>query len=54
MVHHGIKGTITDEETGEPINNAALRIAGRDVPFYTDRAGNFWRILPPGTYTLQV
>ena len=52
-VHRGVRGFIKDE-TGEPIEGASIKIQGRDVGFQTTKYGEYWRILLPGTYTMEV
>ncbi|UYV72101.1 CPM [Cordylochernes scorpioides] len=51
--HRGVKGIVKDTEE-RPLNKASLVIMGRNINFSTTRRGEFWRILLPGTYTLQV
>ncbi|XP_059618759.1 carboxypeptidase M isoform X2 [Phlebotomus argentipes] len=52
-VHRGVQGFVTDV-SGTPIEKASLKIKGRDVGFQTTRYGEFWRILLPGVYKLEV
>lgn len=51
--HRGVQGFVTDGN-GVPIERASLKIKGRDVGFQTTRYGEFWRILMPGIYKLEV
>lgn len=51
--HRGVQGFVTDGN-GAPIERASLKIKGRDVGFQTTRYGEFWRILMPGIYKLEV
>lgn len=51
--HRGVQGFVTDGN-GLPIERASLKIKGRDVGFQTTRYGEFWRILLPGIYKLEV
>ncbi|PSN35311.1 hypothetical protein C0J52_18506 [Blattella germanica] len=53
-VHQGVKGVVVDDKTGEPLSNVRLNVVGRDMAFRTSPRGEFWRILLPGTYELQV
>ncbi|KAJ9597776.1 hypothetical protein L9F63_011384 [Diploptera punctata] len=53
-VHLGVKGLVLDSVTAQPVNNVSLRIAGREIPFRTSPRGEFWRILLPGDYQLEV
>ena len=52
-VHRGVRGLVQDAE-GNPITNAVFRIKGRNVPFKPSDRGEFWRILLPGQYLLEV
>ncbi|GAB6025144.1 hypothetical protein CHUAL_010567 [Chamberlinius hualienensis] len=52
-VHRGIRGFVIDEN-GNPIEGARLKVKGRDIGFKSSRFGEFWRILLPGVYTIQV
>lgn len=51
--HRGVSGFVTDEQ-GNPVEKASLKIKGRDVGFQTTKYGEFWRILLPGVYKLEV
>lgn len=51
--HRGIHGFVTDDHNS-PIEKASLKIKGRDVGFQTTKYGEFWRILLPGIYKLEV
>ncbi|CAB0016010.1 unnamed protein product [Nesidiocoris tenuis] len=51
--HRGVQGFVLDE-TGSPIEKASLKIKNRDVGFQTTKYGEFWRILLPGVYKLEV
>jgi len=48
-----VKGFIKDNEF-RPIEGASMKIRGRDVGFQTTKEGEFWRILLPGIYTMEV
>ncbi|KAJ0176567.1 hypothetical protein K1T71_007746 [Dendrolimus kikuchii] len=52
-VHRGAHGFVMDENAN-PIERAAIRVKGRDVTYHTTRHGEFWRILLPGKYRLEV
>lgn len=52
-VHRGVQGFVNDVN-GYPIEKALLKVKGRDVGFQTTRYGEFWRILLPGIYKLEV
>jgi len=51
--HRGVKGFVKDERA-VPIEGAAMKVKGRDVGFQTTKEGEFWRILLPGIYTMEV
>jgi len=51
--HRGIHGFVMDENNN-PIEKASLKVKGRDVGFQTTKYGEFWRILMPGVYKLEV
>uniref|UniRef100_A0A146MC30 Carboxypeptidase M n=2 Tax=Lygus hesperus TaxID=30085 RepID=A0A146MC30_LYGHE len=51
--HRGVQGFVLDD-SGNPIEKASLKIKGRDVGFQTTKYGEFWRILLPGVYKLEV
>ncbi|XP_062537824.1 carboxypeptidase D-like isoform X1 [Armigeres subalbatus] len=51
--HRGVQGFVMDPNGG-PIERAQLKIKGRDVGFSTTKYGEFWRILMPGVYKLEV
>jgi subtilisin-like proprotein convertase family protein len=53
-VHEGVRGIVTDAETGLPLA-AAIEVDGNGFPAYTDPdVGDYHRLLLPGTYTLEV
>lgn len=53
-VHHGVKGLVTDE-SNQTIQGVKLCIQGREsVPFMSRYNGEYFRILMPGTYIIQV
>ncbi|XP_063364357.1 carboxypeptidase M isoform X1 [Cydia amplana] len=51
--HRGAHGFVMDEN-GNPLERASVRVKSRDVAYHTTRYGEFWRILLPGTYRLEV
>lgn len=51
--HRGVQGFVMDEN-GNPVEKASLKIKTRDVGFQTTKYGEFWRILLPGYYKLEV
>lgn len=55
QVHLGVKGVVMDSN-GKPVQNAVVEVVGRRnlCPFSTDRNGEYYRLLLPGTYTITV
>ncbi|XP_063783568.1 carboxypeptidase M [Pseudophryne corroboree] len=55
QVHMGIKGQIFDVD-GNPFPNAIVDVQGRQriCPYRSDRNGEYYLLLLPGTYTLNV
>lgn len=51
--HRGVRGIISDTR-GVSIPGAVLKIKGRKIPFKASNRGEFWRIILPGQYVLQV
>lgn len=51
--HRGVHGFVIDEN-GNPIERASVKVKSRDVSFSTTKYGEFWRILLPGIYKLEV
>ncbi|UYV76104.1 CPM [Cordylochernes scorpioides] len=51
--HQGVKGIVHDPH-GQPIQGATVLVKGREFGFHTSPRGEYWRILRPGTYILQV
>lgn len=51
--HRGVHGFVLDEN-GNPIEKASVKIKSRDINFFTTKYGEFWRILLPGLYKLEV
>ncbi len=52
-VHRGVRGTVTDLDTGDPVY-AYINVVGNPQPVFPDMAhGDYYRILLPGTYDLQ-
>ncbi|XP_019875798.2 carboxypeptidase M isoform X2 [Aethina tumida] len=51
--HRGVHGFVMDEN-GNPVEKASLKVKSRDVGFQSTKYGEFWRILLPGVYTLEV
>ncbi|PZC81442.1 hypothetical protein B5X24_HaOG212647 [Helicoverpa armigera] len=51
--HRGAHGFVMDEN-GNPVERASVKVKGRDVTYHTTKYGEFWRILLPGTYRIDV
>ncbi|XP_063973821.1 carboxypeptidase M isoform X3 [Diachasmimorpha longicaudata] len=51
--HRGVHGFVIDEN-GNAVERASVRVKGRDISFLTTKYGEFWRILLPGIYKLEV
>ncbi|XP_069173711.1 carboxypeptidase D isoform X5 [Procambarus clarkii] len=52
-VHRGVRGFVKDEHD-RPVEGASIKIRGRDVGFQTTKYGEYWRVLLPGRYTIEV
>jgi len=53
QVHRGVLGLIRDQNE-IPVSNAEIKILGRDIAFRSSKKGEYWRILLPGDYVIQV
>lgn len=51
MVHWGVKGQVVDQ-AGTPVEGATVKVVGNDRELTSTSKGEFWKLLPPGTYTL--
>lgn len=52
-VHKGVKGFVKDT-SGVGIANAIIEVTDRDHSVRSAEDGDYWRLLAPGTYTLNV
>ncbi|MBN1773965.1 MAG: TonB-dependent receptor, partial [Deltaproteobacteria bacterium] len=48
-----IVGTVVDDQSGEPLVDAAVEVVGADVTVRTDLDGRFVANVPPGRYTVR-
>ncbi|XP_051886320.1 carboxypeptidase M-like isoform X2 [Pristis pectinata] len=55
LVHLGVKGQVLDHD-GKPIKYATVKVQDREniIPFQTNQHGEYYRLLLPGTYKLEV
>ncbi|XP_043192809.1 carboxypeptidase M-like isoform X2 [Amphibalanus amphitrite] len=51
--HRGVRGYVVDINNN-PIEGAGLKVKGRNIGFQTTQHGEFWRILRPGNYVMEV
>lgn len=51
--HRGVRGYVVDTNNN-PIAKARLKVKGRNVGFTSTEHGEYWRILLPGDYNLEV
>lgn len=51
-VHSGVKGDVIDASTGQPVQNAIVKVRGNKKAVKTSRDGEFWRLLVPGNHVI--
>ncbi|XP_071822097.1 carboxypeptidase D-like isoform X2 [Apostichopus japonicus] len=54
QVHRGIKGVVTSHNDNSPIYDATVRVHDRTLPQRTTELGEFWLILLPGKYKIEI
>eukprot|EP00049_Salpingoeca_infusionum_P018539 m.357709 g.357709 ORF g.357709 m.357709 type:complete len:1510 (+) comp17907_c0_seq1:171-4700(+) len=52
-VHTGIYGQVSDAEDGTPLRAVNVTLQDRSSVIQTTSYGSYWRLLVPGTYTVQ-
>jgi len=53
QVHRGVRGLIMDTN-GNLVGRASMKIQSRDVSFKSSSRGEYWRIMLPGVFTVEV
>ena len=51
-VHGGVKGRVFDE-FGNIVEDAVVLVHGKDKPVKTNKRGEYWRLLLPGSYNIR-
>jgi len=49
-----MRGFILDEVTGRGLTNATIAVSGIDHVVHSVAAGDYWRLLAPGSYEVTV
>lgn len=52
QVHKGVAGFVLDDETGSGIPSAKISVRGINHTISAAQAGDYWRILAPGSYDI--
>ncbi|KAL8566418.1 hypothetical protein ACOMHN_011996 [Nucella lapillus] len=54
QVHKGVRGFVLDADSRQGVANATISVRGINHTTTSARDGDFWRLLAPGTYTIDV
>ena len=54
QVHKGVRGFVLDDATGRGLANATIAVSGIDHVVHSVAAGDYWRLLAPGSYDISV
>ncbi|KAG1677167.1 Carboxypeptidase D [Nymphon striatum] len=52
-VHMGVKGTILDDESNDPVEQCVVSVEGIAHHTVSNERGEYWRLLVPGTYKIN-
>jgi len=52
LTYSGVKGTVVDRN-GARVSGARIQVSGVKKDVTSTKRGEFWRLLPPGTYTVM-
>jgi len=53
QIHQGVSGIVKDD-SGAPVEDAAVHVDDRNHISHTQKDGDYWRILNPGSYMIKV